>query len=167
MNKGPNATAGGDKQVKAIPEKLVPLVSKVMKYYSRANVWVFKKSNGRLWKNFPGGFPICLVEMKGAKTGAKRETPLIYLPVSEGSDSVYLVASQGGMPKNPVWYYNVSAHPDITVTVGGKSTPLRARRLSAEEKQAAWPRLCELYPDFDEYQARTERDIPVFICEPR
>ena len=128
-----------------------------------ANVWVFKKSRGRLWKNFPGGYPICVVGMKGAKTGAWREIALIHLP--EG-DNVYLVASQGGMDKHPVWYHNIAKNPDITVMVGGKTRNMRARQISDEEKAAAWPQLCSLYPDFDEYQARTDRNIPVFLCEP-
>ncbi len=153
--------------VKAIPDKQVPIIRKVMKHYTRFNVWVFKKSRGRLLNKFPGGYPICVVGMKGAKSGVWREVALIHLPVIEGSDSVYLVASQGGMPSNPTWYHNVVANPEVEVTVGGVSRQLRARRLSSDEKREAWPRLCELYPDFDEYQARTDRDIPVFICEPR
>ncbi len=166
MTRQGNTVNTAQKDVKKIPEKLVPLVSKAMKYYTRANVWVFKKTKGRLWNTFPGGYPICVMGMKGAKSGVWREIGLIHLPVSDDSDSIYLVASQGGMDKNPVWFYNVSANPEIEVTVGGQTRRLRARRLSAEEKRAAWPRLCELYPDFDEYQARTERDIPVFICDP-
>ena len=152
--------------VRAIPEKQVPAIRKVMKWMTAANVWVFKKSKGKLWNKFPGGYPICVVGMTGAKSGKRREVALIHLPVAEGSTSVYLVASQGGMPTNPTWYYNIVANPEVDVLVGGQIHSLKARRLSDEEKAAAWPRLCELYPDFDEYQARTDRNIPVFICEP-
>lgn len=152
--------------VRAIPDKQIPTIRKVMKWATAFNVWVFKKSKGRLFNKFPGGFPICVVGMTGAKTGKRREVALIHLPVTSDSDSVYLVASQGGLPINPTWYYNVVANPNVDVTVGGKTTTLKARRLSDEEKATAWPRLLELYPDFDEYQARTDRNIPVFICEP-
>ncbi|WP_372747579.1 nitroreductase family deazaflavin-dependent oxidoreductase [Litorivivens sp.] len=149
--------------VKPIPQEHFGAIKKVMKWVTAANVWVFKKSKGRLWKNFPGGYPICVVGMKGAKTGAWREIALIHLP--EG-DNVYLVASQGGMDRHPVWYHNIAANPDITVMFGGNTRNMRARQISDEEKAAAWPHLCSLYPDFDEYQARTDRNIPVFLCEP-
>ena len=149
--------------VDEIPEKWVPLVRKIMKAYTRFNVWVYKKTNGRLMKNFPGGYPICIVGMKGAKSGARREVALIHLP---HGDNLYLVASQGGMEKNPVWYYNIKANPDIDVMHRGHTRNMHARQLSPDEKREAWPVLLSLYPDFDEYQARTDRDIPVFLCEP-
>lgn len=146
-----------------IPEKWVPLVRKIIRRYTQLNVWVYKKTNGKLMKNFPGGYPICIVGMKGRKTGARREVGLIHLPEGE---NVYLVASQGGMDKHPVWYHNVVANPEIDVMVSGNVRNMVARQLSADEKRDAWPHLLSLYPDFDEYQARTDRDIPVFICTP-
>lgn len=145
-----------------IPEKIVGIVRWFMKRYTRLNVWVFKKSNGRLMKNFPGGFPICLVGMIGRKSGERRETPLIYLPYE---DKCLLVASQGGLNKHPVWYHNVKANPAIDIMVDGHTRYMHARQVSSEEKKELWPHLLSLYPDFDEYQARTDRDIPVFICE--
>lgn len=150
--------------VDEIPAKMVPLVRRVMKIYTRFNVWVYKKSNGKLLKNFPGGYPICIVTMIGRKSGQPREVALIHLPHGENK---YLVASQGGMEKNPVWYYNIAANPDVEIMVGGIKKSYRARQLSPDEKREAWPHLLTLYPDFDEYQARTDRDIPVFVCEPR
>jgi deazaflavin-dependent oxidoreductase (nitroreductase family) len=134
-----------------------------IKVMTAANVWVFKASKGRLWKSFPGGFPICIVETTGRKSGKRREIALIHLPIG---DDVLLVASQGGMDRNPVWYYNIVAEPKVRVMVGGKVTDMTARRVDAEEKAALWPHLLSLYPDFDEYQARTDRDIPVFRCSP-
>lgn len=149
--------------VQAFPEKHLPLVRKVLKWYSHLNVWVYKKSRGRLFNTFPGGYPVCVVGMRGARSGRWREIPLIHLPQGE---NVYVVASQGGMPRHPVWYYNIKAHPEIEVTVGARTRRMRARQLSEAEKREAWPYLVSLYPDFDEYQARTDRDIPVFLCEP-
>ncbi len=148
--------------VQEIPEKWVSIVRVFMKAYTRLNVFVFKKSNGRLMKNFPGGYPICLVGMTGKKSGMRRETPLIHLP---HGNNKYLVASQGGMNKNPVWYYNIKANPSIDILVDGIKQNYRARQITSDEKAAIWPHLLTLYPDFDEYQARTDRDIPVFICE--
>ncbi len=75
-----------------------------------------------------------------------------------------MAASQGGMDKMPAWYYNVSANPEVQILVDGVEKTYIARRVSDEEKAALWPHLCSLYPDFDEYQARTDRNIPVFEC---
>ena len=71
-----------------------------------------------------------------------------------------------GMNRNPVWYYNIVAHPDILIMVDGEEKAYRARRVSDEEKRDLWPHLLSMYPDFDEYQARTDRNIPVFSCQP-
>lgn len=149
--------------VKPIPQENFKTIKKFMKWITAANVWVFKKSKGRLWKTFPGGAEICVVGMKGAKSGQWREVALIHLPEGENA---YLVASQGGMERNPVWYYNIAAHPDITIMHGGTTRKMRARQITDDEKAAAWPHLLTLYPDFDEYQARTDRNIPVFLAEP-
>jgi F420H(2)-dependent quinone reductase len=110
------------------------------------------------------GRDICVVTMKGAKSGKQRHVPLMYVPHQGG---VILVASLGGAPKHPTWYYNLVANPDIEVQVRHRVLPLRARRASAEEKAGVWPTCVECYPDYDLYQRRTKRDIPVFICEPR
>jgi len=77
-----------------------------------------------------------------------------------------LVASQGGMERHPVWYYNLKANPDIEIMVGGDKRSYLAEQVSPERKRELWPHLLSLYPDFDEYQARTDRDIPVFLCSP-
>lgn len=149
--------------VDEIPEKSLPIVRRVMKFYTRLNVWVYKKSNGRLMKNFPGGYPICIVTMKGKKTGLPREIPLIHLPHGEQK---IIIASQGGLDKNPVWYYNIKANPDISILFSGHEARYKARQISENEKAELWPHILSLYPDFDEYQARTDRDIPVFLCDP-
>jgi deazaflavin-dependent oxidoreductase (nitroreductase family) len=147
--------------VDAIPLKWQSTVQRVMKYYTRLNVWVYKKTSGRLMRNFPGGYPICIVGMKGKKSAKRREIALIHLP---WGDKKLLVASQGGMEKHPLWYFNIAAEPNIDIMVGGDPQHYIARLGSAAEKRELWPHLLSLYPDFDEYQARTDRDIPVFIC---
>lgn len=149
--------------VEEIPERIVGVVKFFMKHYTRFNVWVYKKSNGKLMKNFPGGYPICIVGMTGKKSGKRREVALIHLP---GGKNKYLVASQGGLNKHPTWYFNVKANPIIDIMFQGNKQQYQARQLSSDEKRDAWPTLLALYPDFDEYQARTDRDIPVFICTP-
>ena len=79
-----------------IPEKWFGVIKAFMRRYTQLNVWVYKKSNGKLMKNFPGGFPICIVGMKGRKSGARREVALIHLPWNDqGTEKKLIVASQG------------------------------------------------------------------------
>ena len=152
-------------EVQEIPAKAVPFTRFMMKNYTRLNVWVFKKSKGRLLKKFPGGFPICVVGMTGAKSGARREVALIH--IAKGNE-IILIASQGGLEKNPVWYNNIHKNPDIDIMVaGGEKKSYRARQVSEAEKAQLWPHILSVYPDFDEYQARTDRAIPVFLCTPK
>jgi deazaflavin-dependent oxidoreductase (nitroreductase family) len=150
--------------VDAIPLKWQSTVQRVMKYYTRLNVWVYKKTSGRLMRNFPGGYPICIVGMKGKKSGKRREIALIHLP---WGDKKLLVASQGGMENHPLWYFNICANPQIDIMVCGDTQSYLAELASPEQKRELWPHLLSLYPDFDSYQARTDRDIPVFICDPQ
>jgi deazaflavin-dependent oxidoreductase (nitroreductase family) len=151
-------------EVQEIPEKAVPFVRWIIKHYTAFNVWVFKKSGGKLLTKFPGGFPICVVGMTGRKSGQRREVALIHLQKGE---EIILVASQGGLDRHPVWYYNIVANPQVDIMVkGGMKKNYRARQVSEAEKAELWPYILGIYPDFDEYQARTDRDIPVFVCSP-
>jgi deazaflavin-dependent oxidoreductase (nitroreductase family) len=88
---------------------------------------------------------------------------LIHLP---HGDNKLLVASQGGLDIDPVWYKNIMANPHIDIMVGGEKKNYDVRQASSDEKRDLWPHLLSIYPDFDEYQARTDRDIPVLICVP-
>ncbi len=133
----------------------------VLKFFTRVNVFVYKLTGGKVMNKL-GGMPIVLIEMTGAKSGARRTIPLMYVPHESG---FLLVASQGGAPRHPVWYYNLKAHPDVKVTFEGKTQPMTARQLSSEEKAEVWPTCCEYYPPYQEYQDFTDRDIPVFLCE--
>lgn len=132
-----------------------------IKVFAKLNVLVYRLSGGRLWKN-AFGRPICLVKMTGAKSGKQRWTPVMYVPWNEG---VIIVASLGGAPRHPAWFYNLVAHPEVEVLVNGKTTRVTARQVYGEEKAAVWPTCVEHYPDYADYQARTDREIPVFICE--
>jgi deazaflavin-dependent oxidoreductase (nitroreductase family) len=101
--------------------------------------------------------------MKGAKSGRSLTVPLMYVPYQEG---LLLVASQGGAPKNPAWYFNLVKHPDIEINYRGKHMALRARLATAEEKPDLWPVCYQHYAPYEEYRTRTKRDIPIFVCEP-
>jgi len=133
-----------------------------LKAFTRLNVWVYRASGGRLMNKLAGD-PICLVTMTGASSGRRRTIPLMYVPYRDG---VLLVASQGGAPRHPVWYHNLVAHPDVLVQQGGHTLRLRARVLNGEEREAAWPVCVEHYAPYADYQQRTNREIPVFYCEP-
>ncbi|MCX2982307.1 nitroreductase family deazaflavin-dependent oxidoreductase [Halieaceae bacterium IMCC14734] len=134
----------------------------VLKIFTRINVWVYRLSGGKLMNKL-GGDPICLVTMTGARSGKRRTIPLMYVPYG---DTILLVASQGGMPRHPVWYNNLVANPDVTIEEGGLLRKLRAREVAGEERAQLWPVCVEHYADYDLYRQRTEREIPVFICEP-
>jgi deazaflavin-dependent oxidoreductase (nitroreductase family) len=150
--------------VDPIPAQLVPMIRKFMKFASRFNVWLYEKTDGRLGGKFVmGGAPVCLVTMTGRKTGNRLTTPLIYIP---HGDDVLLVASQGGLDSHPLWYKNLVANPAVQVNVFGTVRAMLARQATPADKLALWPVIRAVHKDFDEYQARTDRDIPVMICSP-
>jgi len=134
-----------------------------MKLYTRVNVLAYKLSRGRLMNTAMGGYPICLVAFVGATTGRRREVPLIHVP--DGEEKL-LVGSQAGLDRDPVWVRNLKIDPNVMITAAGATRAYSARLLDEDEKRAAWPHLRSVYPAFDEYQARTDRDIPVFRCVP-
>ena len=101
-----------------------------IKPFSRLNSWVYRLTGGRLMGKFQGR-PVVLITMKGAKSGAKRTIPLMYVPYGDG---VIIVASQGGAPKSPVWYANLLANPDIEAQYKGQKMQLRARQVDDDEK---------------------------------
>jgi len=137
-------------------------IRRFIKPFSKFNVFVYRLTGGRVMGKFQGR-PIVLITMKGAKSGHTRTIPLMYVPYKEG---VIIVASQGGAPKSPVWYQNLVKNPEITAQYRGKKMKLKARQADDTEKAAVWPICVEHYPAFADYQARTDRNIPVFVCEP-
>lgn len=153
----------GTPPAKPIDPRLNGLIRTVMKLYTRLNVFVYRASAGRLMNRFPNGSPICLVTMTGARSGRRRTVPLIHIPHGE---DVILVASQGGMSTHPLWYHNIRAHPEVCITEGGRTRRMIARLVDDDGKAAVWPIAVAVYPDFTTYQARTERNIPVFVCSP-
>ena len=148
---------------KKMTEGQMKIAKAIMGPFSRWQARRFLKSGGTKMGSLRGR-DICVVTMQGARSGKTRHIPLMHVPYKEG---VILVASLGGAPKHPTWYYNLVAHPDIEVQVKGRSLSLRARRATPEEKAEVWPVCVEYYPDYQSYQDRSTRDIPVFICEPR
>lgn len=108
------------------------------------------------------GLPVILLTTKGAKSGNVRKTPLMRV---EHAGSYAVVASQGGAPKHPVWYFNLLANPEVELQDGPSRWDMAAREVTGEEKAIWWARAVEAYPDYADYQARTDRQIPVFVLE--
>jgi len=110
------------------------------------------------------GLPCIIVTHKGNKTGGVRKIPLMRVKVGNG---YVLVGSMGGQPKNPVWVYNLRAHPDVEIRDGTKVTKMRAREVpEGAERERLWAASAAAYPPYNDYQAKTTRRIPVFIAEP-
>ena len=111
-----------------------------------------------------GKMPIILLTIKGAKSGQARVYPLMTVPY----EGTYLaVASKGGAPKNPAWYHNLLANPDVTVEAEGEKFEATARLLSGEEREKAFAKGVTVFPNYAEYQKNTSREIPVFLLERR
>jgi deazaflavin-dependent oxidoreductase (nitroreductase family) len=109
------------------------------------------------------GKPIILLTTVGAKTGKVRKTPL--MRVEHGGEYA-VVASLGGAPKNPVWYYNIKAHPRVELQDGDVTKEYEGREVTGDEKSVWWERAVEAWPDYAEYQTKTDREIPVFVLTP-
>ena len=111
------------------------------------------------------GMPVIIVTNQGNKTGAVRKTPL--MRAVDGKNYI-LVASLGGAPKNPVWYYNLKADPNVEIQDATETFSMRVREINdATEKKRLWDIAVEAFPPYQEYQDRTDRAIPVFIAEPK
>lgn len=136
----------------------------VIRPMSSANTWLYRISGGRIGGRFLGGAPVLLLTTIGRRSGAARTAPLLYL---RDGENLVVVASQVGMSTHPLWYRNLEANPDVEVEIGRERSKRLARRASDAEKAVLWPRLIEMYRDFADYQARTERNIPVLILSPR
>jgi deazaflavin-dependent oxidoreductase (nitroreductase family) len=121
-------------------------------------------TGGRLLAHF-GGMPIVELHTVGRKTGQPRVT-MLAAPIMT-DERIVLVASKGGDDRNPTWLLNLQADPDVEVSASGATRAWRARVASGEEKAQLWPLIVAAYRGYDRYQKRTERDIPVVICEPR
>jgi deazaflavin-dependent oxidoreductase (nitroreductase family) len=109
------------------------------------------------------GLSVVIITNVGAKSGKVRKTPLMRV---EHEGRYAAVASQGGSPKNPLWYYNFVANPRVELQDGPKRTAMIARELIGAEREQWWERAVAAYPPYAEYQTRTSRQIPVFVLEP-
>ena len=118
----------------------------------------------RGWLSVSLGAPVLLLETTGARSGEKRSTPLVY---ATHRGAIVLIASNGGSPHNPAWYFNIRAHPQVQCTIRGKKRAYTARVLDGHERDDAWQRATEMFPGYATYAARAEsREIPLIVLSP-
>ena len=130
--------------------------------WSREQAEKFMESGGTEGTELQGK-PVILLTTIGAKSGKLRKTPLMRV---EHDGEYAVVASLGGAPKNPVWYYNIKAHPRVELQDGPVNKEYEAREVVGDEKAVWWERAVAAWPDYAEYQKKTDRQIPVFVLTP-
>lgn len=121
----------------------------------------FRANGGKVGGQFEGA-PLLLLTTTGAKSGRATTTPVMYLP---DGDHLAIIASFAGGPRNPAWFYNLVAHPRVTVEVGDETFTALARVTTGEERDTLYARQAALYPGFKEYEEKTSRVIPVVALE--
>ena len=126
------------------------------------HVRVYRETGGEKGHDWKQGSKILLLTTTGRKTGQPRTTPLIY----ENADDKYvIVASKGGAPEHPGWYENLVKEPQVELQVKDEVFPARARTAHGEERERLWKLAAQQWPDYDEYQKKTDREIPVVVLE--
>ncbi|MDQ3294922.1 MAG: nitroreductase family deazaflavin-dependent oxidoreductase [Actinomycetota bacterium] len=140
---------------------VVDLGAKIMNGAHRA---VLEASGGRLLAK-PFGMQLVELHTTGRKSGQRRSS-MLTAPVHD-ERRVVLVASKGGDDRDPDWYRNLVANPEVELTIDGRTRPMAARTATAEERAELWPRIVAAYKGYAGYQERASREIPVVICEPR
>ena len=134
---------------------------------TKLHVALYRRSGGRLGAHLPGwpDVPILLLDHTGARSGARRTSPLMY---KRTGDSVVVAASKAGQPTNPAWYHNLLANPETTIQVGPDVREVRARVAGGPERERLWPRLVELFPGYEFFRENAgEREIPIVVLDPR
>lgn len=119
--------------------------------------WANRLTMGRIRRSSSGD--LLILTTVGRKSGAIRESPVRWFPGP--GDSRLIVASANGAAANPSWYYNLAAHPETTVVVGGRTVPVTATQLAGTEREAAWQQITKAAPRFADYQTKTDRELPV------
>ena len=141
-----------------------PVVDAGFKALNLVHKTVLKVTGGR-WPRDLLGMPGVELHTIGRKSGEPRST-MLTSPIHD-ENRVVLVASKGGDQRDPQWYLNLTAHPDVELTINGETRKMRARTASPEEKAELWPAITATYTHYADYQEKSGRDIPVVICEPR
>jgi deazaflavin-dependent oxidoreductase (nitroreductase family) len=136
---------------------------KLVNVATAAHVATYRLTGGRFLVGPLGRSRTVLVDQVGRRSKKRRTTPLLYL--ADGQD-VVIVASKGGSHKHPAWWLNLREMETTTIQIGGERREVAVREATSEEKARLWPRLVEIWPDYERYQQRTEREIPLAILSP-
>jgi deazaflavin-dependent oxidoreductase (nitroreductase family) len=134
---------------------------------TKIHVALYRRSHGRIGAHLPGwpGAKIALVDHRGAKSGIRRTSPLMFH--AEG-DVIVVVASKAGQPTHPAWFHNMMANPDTTVQIGSEVRPVRARLATDAERDRLWPEFLAFYPGYAFFREHAKpRVLPIVILEPR
>jgi deazaflavin-dependent oxidoreductase (nitroreductase family) len=127
------------------------------------HIRVYRETKGERGYHWRGA-TILLLTTAGRRSGDPRTMPLIY---RTDGDRFVVVASKGGWKDNPLWYENLKADPDVTIELKGETIPVRASTAQGEERARLWSLMTEVWPDYDTYQGRADREIPVVVLSPR
>jgi deazaflavin-dependent oxidoreductase (nitroreductase family) len=138
------------------------LLALLLKYFARAHIWTYQRTNGRLGAKLLW-FPAALLTTTGRKTGRPRITATLYL---RDGDRVIIPASFGGRDNHPMWYRNLKSNPKVHVQIRGEQLDLMARDATRGERDDYWPPLIRIYPPYSAYRDATDRVIPLVVCEP-
>lgn len=138
------------------------LLARALKYFARAHIAVYRRTNGRLGAKLLW-FPTALLTTTGRKSGQPRTTATLY--VRDGPKLV-LPASFGGRNADPMWYRNLRANPLVLVQVRNEHLAMTARDATDEERRRYWPVLIRMYPPYKNYRDAADRVIPLVVCEP-
>lgn len=145
------------------PVNLSELTRRAMiRSVSRLHEFWYRVTDGMIGSSWMGR-QMLLLTTTGRKTGRERTTPLLY--VGDG-DNLVVIASNGGSDRDPDWWLNLKANPEVHVQAGSRKLTVRAEKAGAEEKRRLWPLVVQTYAAYDDYQRRTRRDIPVVILRP-
>ena len=132
--------------------------------FGEDHVRSYRETGGDVGHDWKRGTSILLLTTKGRKSGEEHTTPLIY---GRSGDELVIVASKGGSDQPPGWYANLQADPEVEVQVRDNVFPARARTASADEKPELWEQMVGHWPDYDSYQERTDREIPIVVLQRR
>ena len=133
--------------------------------FPRTDVWLHRRTRGRVSLASMGGVKILLLTTTGRSTGQPRVTPVTY--VTDGDDGYFVVGSNWGEDHQPAWALNLLANPNATIEIGGEPMPVTARHIQGQERAVIWQRLVELWPPYGTYAAKVGgRELPVFLLAP-
>jgi deazaflavin-dependent oxidoreductase (nitroreductase family) len=129
--------------------------------FNKGIIEEFRANDGKVGGMFEGA-PMLLLTTTGAKSGQQRTTPLVH---TQDDDRLVIVASYAGAPKNPAWFHNLVANPEVTIELPGETFPARAVVASGAERDRLFAKHAKAMPNFNEYQSKTERVIPVVVLD--